>query len=332
MLDLIWTLIHMAKPRPSRASAIRAGCLWTSFGRRWVGFTASQFFGGSPPRWPGREPDGGRAERRRPAGATAFTLIELLVVIAIIAILASLLLPALANSKSQALSVACMNNLKQLQLCWTMYVGDHHGELPANDSIAFVGTNTGGGSSPTAPTAGASWCPGNARVDTTTSNIERGLLFPYNRSVAIYHCPADKSKVETPDGQILPQIRTRSFNMSATLGNQATRAIIPGFAKESEIINPPPSSVFVLIDEHADTMADATFGLPPPGPGTPDVWLDLPADRHNQAGNLSFADGHVEHWKWAWPKRFERWVQPVANDSDRKDLHRLKGANYQGSD
>ena len=58
-----------------------------------------------------------------------FTLIELLVVIAIIAILASLLLPALASAKEKGKQAYCMNSLKQLSLAMTMYEDDNDGYL-----------------------------------------------------------------------------------------------------------------------------------------------------------------------------------------------------------
>ncbi len=90
-------------------------------------------------------------------------------VIAIIAILAALLLPALTRAKGLACSTQCASNLKQLQLAWLLYAGDHHGRLvpnwhmssyPAEYRDAYTTTN--------------SWVSGSAYTSAPTDVIRRG--------------------------------------------------------------------------------------------------------------------------------------------------------------
>jgi len=251
-----------------------------------------------------------------PTRNSGFTLIELLVVIAVIAILAALLLPALSGAKQRALSAQCLNNLKQLQTCCLLYTGDYSDFVPPNNFVATVSApDTTNG--PVMATKEASWCPGIAPLDTTTVNIQQSVLYPYNSSPAIYRCPADRSTVVDH----LELLRTRSYNMSISLHCDMEPA---SYKKFTQIINPPPSRLFVLIDTHELDIWDSTFGIFSTHSYWSGYWLDLPANRHSRGANLSFADGHVEHWRWRAPKQFLAFWQSPHGPEDFADLRRLQ--------
>jgi prepilin-type processing-associated H-X9-DG protein/prepilin-type N-terminal cleavage/methylation domain-containing protein len=234
----------------------------------------------------------------------AFTLVEMLVVVAIFGILAALLLPSMAKGKEEARRINCVGNLKQLQLCWQMYADDYAGVLCPNDWIEWPG----GGGKILGDFGQTSWAQGNARTDTNTAGIQSGLLYLYDTSPAIYHCPSDMSTIQDTNGNPLPQLRTRSYNMSQSVNGYGmlvdpqsgyyVDALQPCFKKLSTITNPTPSHLFVFIDENEDTLLDDQFGYPMTN-WWYGSWADMPSNRHNQGANISFADGHVEYWHWA---------------------------------
>ena len=247
----------------------------------------------------------------------AFTLIELLTVLAVIGVLAGLLLPALGAAKARATGTVCFNQLKQLQLCWQKYVDDFQGRVPPNRSHLTDGIWR---STPD------SWIgSSSAPHDVDTLPIEQGLLFQYdyNRSVALYRCPADKSRVRTPQGKELAMRRTRSYSMNGNLGGRTNE--VQNTVNRFDAI-PNPAKLFVFVDEAEDSIDDAHF-LVWPNPDT--RWVNLPAGRHARNGILSFADGHAETWGWQWPKKFspkQSYWKMAETPRDLNDLRRLQGA------
>jgi prepilin-type N-terminal cleavage/methylation domain-containing protein/prepilin-type processing-associated H-X9-DG protein len=223
-----------------------------------------------------------------------FTLIELLVVIAIIALLAALLLPALSQAKLKAERTTCINNQKQLTMAWLMYPDDDDDYLPPNASINVSWT--------TSWVAGIlSWdTPSSPNPDNTnTLNLTQSLLSPYSeRAAGLYKCPGDRVS-----GALGPRVRSLSMNamMDGTGFSATPGTYIYGsqnyqiFLKKSEINNPGPSSTWVLIDEHADSIDNGFFMVPV---GQTSNWGDTPASYHGGSGVLSFADGHAEVKVW----------------------------------
>jgi prepilin-type N-terminal cleavage/methylation domain-containing protein/prepilin-type processing-associated H-X9-DG protein len=259
----------------------------------------------------------GHALRARRAGgcrASGFTLIELLVVIAIIAILAAMLLPALAKAKLKAQGIQCMNNGKQLLLAWQMYADDNRGRYPRNTK------DQGECDDATSTSWVKGWLVyGDTAVNTSIPFLmdPPALLGAYAKSPAIYRCPADFSK---SDGLTGPErVRSRSMNSVFCAGDEVDKkpwvdpTVYRYYHKEADTVYPGAANLWVMIDEHPDSINDGSFAVGMPKSAAATQWIDLPTKYHGNACGFSFADGHSEIHKWRNPD-----VIPAVNGVTKK--------------
>ena len=220
----------------------------------------------------------------------AFTLIELLVVISIIAILASLLLPALSSAKARGQQVFCLNNAKQLSIANQMYTGDNSEWFPPMQEYLLTrGIET-------------SWRP---------------YLFPLvGRNAKVYDCPVEKVEIYSKGPpNVVGQFAYGEINIASGIGavnvHWERGGAQPPFGRpgyENNLCRWPmvqsPSQLILFGDGHSDVYGRFPFDrwwiwkeLQPGNANDPGfnrtLQQDRGATRHSRKSNYAFADGRV---------------------------------------
>jgi prepilin-type N-terminal cleavage/methylation domain-containing protein/prepilin-type processing-associated H-X9-DG protein len=223
---------------------------------------------------------------QRPAGKTAqakdeifagFTLIELLVVIAIIAILASMLLPALKRTRDTAKQIKCTGNIKQCSMACFEYINDYNGFIP----YAYV---AGGGYSGYGDSTTGTWYVKVAPYLNIPyySHGAIGVSYSdYIKGPCIFTCPSQNFVYE-------PAVKPVSYAPSIRTANAATIIFPSPETRQGKLKDVKKVSEKVLISDSGSQAAMNPWQIEPTG-NHYDAF-----NRHRKGGNGAFFDGHVE--------------------------------------
>ena len=251
----------------------------------------------------------------------AFTLIELLVVISIIALLVSILMPALNRAKAQAKASVCLANQKALISAWIMYQVDNDDKLVGGMVSSYDSTTNAEywGGAFDYPAA-ISWVftplrsdKRNATQDDLISTeglncrkrgIEYGKLWKYTKTHDVYNCPGDKKGRSQP-----PYDTFVSYAVSATMNGEehAWIADVRPYVNVSHIKGATEKMVFIEENPIEQKYLAGSFVLDPAGSNNMSkfIWRDYPAPWHIKKGTISFADGHAATTDWESDKTRE---------------------------
>lgn len=229
----------------------------------------------------------------------AFTLIELLVVIAIIALLLSVIMPALKEAKKRAMGIYCLANLRSLATAWTLYANENDNKMCSSEVWGdYSRVEDFDWVHPVISTSDPLYTPGLSDHERELTGIRKGALFPYTEAVGVYNCPGDRTW-KTAGGTFgANQSPFRSFAGSNAMNGQWGKDAAYGqyqYRKVNEIKLPALRMVF-LEEEEADgaNWGSWILSLPPTY-----TWWDPISIWHSKSStNFGFADGHAakRHW------------------------------------